>query len=364
MAAKILVVDDTPTNVTLLTDLLESRGYEVVTATSGPEGLTAIECEHPDLVLLDVMMPGMSGYEVCQQLRTHEATRLLPVVMVTSLDPGDERVKGIEAGADDFLGKPINTQELFARVQSLLRIKELHDTVQAQADELTRWNAELEQRVAAAVEQLGVMEQLKRFLSPQVAEKLASDGLDGLEPHRREVTVVFLDLRGFTAFAESAEPEEMMLVLGQFHDVMGGLISEHQGTLERFTGDGLMIVFNDPVEISDHELRAARMAVAMRDRAAALHTDWRRLGHDIHVGLGATVGYATIGMIGFEGRRDYSAMGSVCNLAARLCDHAGGGELLVSDRLASRIEDHVGTEPLGELELKGIRRPVLVHRVS
>ena len=360
---KILVVDDTPHNVKLLADLLGAKDYAVCTAASGAEALVQVERESPDLVLLDVMMPGMSGYEVCRAIREKPETRLLPVVMVTALDPAQERVKGIEAGADDFLSKPINTAELLARVRSLLRIKELHDTIRTQAAELAEWNRDLERRVEEQVSQLGGLERLKRFLSPQLAELISGDGMKRLEPHRRQVAVVFTDLRGFTAFAESAEPEEMMEVLAEYHTEMGCIIMAHEGTLERFTGDGLMIFFNDPVEVPDPEHRAVRMAVAMRDAAGALCEKWKRLGHDMELGIGITTGYATLGMIGFEGRRDYAAIGSVTNQAARLCAAAAGGQILVSDRLLSKVERIVEAEPIGELELKGFRRPVMTHNV-
>ena len=211
--------------------------------------------------------------------------------------------------------------------------------------------------------QLARLEGLKRFLPPQVAEVIGRDGMQGLQPHRRRVTVVFTDLRGFTAFAESTEPEEMMDVLAEYHAEMGHLILAHEGTLERFTGDGLMVVFNDPVEVPDPEERAVRMAVAMRDAARDLAARWKRRGHDIGLGIGITSGYATLGMIGFEGRRDYACIGSVANQAARLCAVAADGQILVSDRLLTQVERIVEAEPMGELELKGFRRPVVTHNV-
>src|SRR5437899_7323649 len=237
--AKILVVDDTPKNVKLLADLLTVKGYGVVTAASGREALAQVEAERPDLVLLDVVMPEMSGYEVCRKIRENPATEILPVIMVTALDPAEERIKGLDAGADDFLTKPINQAELIARVRSLLRIKELHDQVQTQAAELSEWNKDLEQRVQEQVDQLERLGRLKRFFSPQLAELIVSgDAEDPLKTHRREITVVFLDLRGFTAFAETSEPEEVMGVLREYHVAMGRIILEPEGTLERFTGDG------------------------------------------------------------------------------------------------------------------------------
>jgi class 3 adenylate cyclase len=354
---KVLVVDDTPINVKLLADLLTAKGYAVVTAASGKEALDKVEAERPDLVLLDVMMPGMTGYEVCQRLRQAEATAMLPVVMVTALDPTQERVKGIEAGADDFLSKPINQPELLARVRSLLRVKRLHD-------QLTDLNRTLEGRVAAQVAELENLGRLKRFFSPQLAEAILSGGAeDPLRSHRREITVVFLDLRGFTAFAETAEPEEVMGVLREYHAEMGKLIVAHEGTLERFTGDGMMIFFNDPVVVENPSERALRMAVAMRERVQDLAKRWRKLGHDLDFGVGIAQGYATIGAIGFEGRWDYGAIGSVTNMAARLCGEARPGQILIARRVYSAVEELVDAAPVGELALKGFSRPLPAYDV-
>jgi adenylate cyclase len=362
--AKILVVDDTPPNVKLLADLLTAKGYAVVTAASGAEALARIEAERPDLVLLDVVMPGLSGYEVCQRIRANSAGGLLPVIMVTALDPGQERVRGLEAGADDFLTKPINQAELLARVRSLLRIKTLYDTVQAQAAQLAEWNRTLEQRVREQVTQLEQLSRLKRFFSPQLAELIVAGGAeDPLRSHRREVTVVFLDLRGYTAFAETAEPEEVMGVLREYHAAMGTQVLAHEGTLERFAGDGMMVFFNDPVPVPDHAARAVRMALAMRDAVAELAVRWRKRGYDLHIGVGIAQGYATIGAIGFEGRWDYGAIGTVTNLAARLCDEAKPGQVLVSGRIAAAVEELVATEPVAELPLKGFLKPVPVFGV-
>ncbi len=357
MSDKILVVDDTAVNVKLLADLLGVKGYAVVTAASGKEALEKIDAEHPDLVLLDVMMPGMTGYEVCRQLRQNPATVMLPVVMVTALDPTQERVKGIEAGADDFLTKPINQPELLARVRSLLRVKALHD-------QLTELNRTLEVRVAAQVAELESLGRLKRFFSPQLAEAILSGGAeDPLKSHRREITVVFLDLRGFTAFAETSEPEEVMAVLREYHAEMGKIIVAHGGTLERFTGDGMMIFFNDPVVVENPSERAVRMATAMRARVGGLAARWRKLGYDLDFGVGIAQGYATLGAIGFEGRWDYGAIGSVTNLAARLCGEAKPGQILIARRVYSAVEELVDAAPVGELTLKGFSRAIPTYDV-
>jgi len=361
---KILVVDDTPRNVKLLADLLAVKGYGVVTAESGREALAQVEMERPDLILLDVVMPEMSGYEVCRKIRDNAASAMLPIIMVTALDPTEERVKGIEAGADDFLTKPINQPELLARVKSLLRIKELHDTIQTQAVALAEWNRNLELRVQEQVQQLDRLGRLKRFFSPQLAELIVSgDADDPLKTHRRELTVVYLDLRGFTAFAESAEPEEVMDILHEYHASMGKLIIEHEGTLEHFAGDGMMIFFNDPVPIDDAGERAVRMSLVMRERVKDLKVKWRKLGHDLDFGVAIAQGYATIGAIGFEGRWEYGAIGSVPNLAARLCGEAKPGEILIPQRLLGKVEDWVEAESVGELTLKGFHRPVSAYNI-
>ena len=362
--AKILVVDDTQKNVKLLADLLSVKGYSVATAASGREALAQLDAQRPDLVLLDVVMPEMSGYEVCQKIRENAATRMLPVIMVTALDPTIERVKGIEAGADDFLSKPIHQPELLARVKSLLRIKALQDEVEAQSVQLAEWNRTLEERVRDQVKQMERLERLKRFFSPQLADLIVGGETDDpLKTHRRDLTVVYLDLRGFTAFAESTEPEEVMDVLHEYHAAMGELISSHEGTLEHFAGDGMMIFFNDPVPVDNAAERAARMALAMRERVEALTNKWRKLGHELGFGVGIAQGYATIGAIGYEGRWEYGAIGSVPNLAARLCGEAKPSEILISQRLLGSIEALVETESCGELTLKGFHRPVTAFKI-
>ncbi len=368
---RILVVDDTPQNVLLLSDLLVSQGYAVRTAASGAEALRQIEAEPVDLVLLDVVMPEMSGYDVCRRLRAKPDTGILPIIMVTALDPSQERLKGLEAGADDFLTKPINQPELLARVRSLLRIKELYDksqelyaTVEAQAQKLTEWNHTLEQRVAEQVGQLERLSRLKQFFAPQVAELIVAGGADDpLKSHRRELTVVFGDLRGFTAFAETADPEEVMGVLSEYHAVMGQLIVAHEGTLERFTGDGMMVFFNDPVPVDNAPERAVRLAVAMRESIAALREKWLKRGYELDHGVGVAIGYATIGAIGFEGRWDYTPIGTVVNLAARLCAEAQPGQILISQRMFTTVERLVDVEPVGDLMLKGFHRPITAFNV-
>lgn len=361
---RILVVDDQPESIRLLLAVLSPRGYSVDSVSSGAEALERLAAEPaPDLVLLDVVMPEIDGYEVCRRIRATPATELLPVVMLTA-SSGEERLRALEAGADDFLMKPFDQAELLARARSLIRIKHYHDTIRQQATELAEWNRELEDRVEEQVAQIDRMGRLKRFLSPQVADLIVSSGDDSfLESHRREITVVFCDLRGFTAFAETAEPEVTMTVLREYHTALGDLVFRFEGTLERFTGDGLMVFFNDPMPCPDASIRSVRMAVAMRDRVADLAEEWHRSGHELGFSVGIAQGYATLGRVGFEGRFDYAAIGTVTNLAARLCDAADAGKILVSQRVHAAVDDLVVSNQVSELPLKGFSRPVTAYEI-
>ena len=360
----ILVVDDNAENREMLSRRLMRAGHRVHVVASGPEALALLQREPVDLVLLDVLMPGMSGYEVLQRLTADSALRGIPVVMISALDELDSVVRCIELGAEDYLPKPFDPVLLRARIGACLEKKRLRDREAMHLRELAEWNQKLEQRVQEQVSLLDRLGKLKRFFSPQLAELIVAGGADDpLATHRRELTVCFLDLRGFTAFAESVEPEEVMGVLRQYHADMGRLVMEHEGTLERFTGDGMMVFFNDPVPVPNAAERTVRMALAMRKRVSELIVSWRSMGYELELGIGIAQGYATIGAIGYEGRWDYGAIGPVTNLASRLCGEAKPGQILVSKRLLAATGALFETESVGELSLKGMKRPVSAFNI-
>ena len=362
---RILIVDDNEVNRDILDARLRVHGYDLLQAADGEEALAAARQHLPDLILLDVMMPKLDGCEVCRRLKGDASLPFMPIILVTAKADSTDIVAGLEAGADEYLTKPIDQQALVARVRSVLRLKALHDEVQAQAGELAAWNRTLEARVADQVAEIERVGRLKRFLAPQVAELVLSSG-DGhvLESHRRDISVVFCDLRGFTAFAETAEPEEVMSVLSEYHGSLHTLIRAFEGTIERFTGDGLMVLFNDPLPCADPPRQALRMAVEMRRCVGDLSVKWRKSGHDLGFGIGIAHGYATLGGIGSEERFEYAAIGTVVNLAARLCAEAASGQILVDSKVQAAIEEIAETEPAGEFALKGLHRPIRAFNVG
>jgi len=360
----ILVVDDNETNRDILEKRLGAHGYAVIHARDGLEAIDTAKHRLPDLILLDIMMPKLDGIEVCRRLKNDASLPFMPIILVTAKADTKDVVSGLDAGAEEYLTKPVDQTALMARVRSVLRLKALHDQVQAQAADLAAWNRTLEERVATQLGEIERVSRLKRFLAPQVAELVVSQADEQLlQSHRRDITVCFCDLRGFTAFAETAEPEEVMNLLGEYHAALGALIHKFQGTLERFLGDGLMVLFNDPIRCSDPSDRAVRMAVEMRDHVAGLTTKWRKQGHELGFGMGIAHGYATLGRIGFEGRSDYTAIGTVVNLAARLCAEAADGQILLDGKVHAAVEAFAEIDPAGELVLKGFHRPVKAYNL-
>jgi class 3 adenylate cyclase len=357
MTPRILVVDDQRTNAEMVSGVLRNQGYEVQVALDGADALDQVAAKAPDLVISDILMPRMDGYEMCRKLRANPATTLLPVILVTSADPQTERVKGIDAGADDFISKPVVWAELFGRVKRLLQVKALQD-------EIKELNAKLEERVRDQVAQLERLTRMKRFFSRAVAEAIvAPGGEELLEPHRREITAVFLDLRGFTAFTDRADPDEVMELLRAYHATLGRTVDEFGGTLEHFAGDGVMIFFNDPIEVEKPAERAIRMALALQAAFRPISTAWAKLGHEVGLGIGIAQGETTLGVIGFEQRWEYAAIGNVPNLAARLCGAAHAGEIMVDGQTEQDIVAIADTEFVGALTLRGFQQPVPAFRL-
>jgi DNA-binding response OmpR family regulator len=367
----ILIVDDNEANRDILARRLEVSGYDLIMANDGEEALERARERLPDLILLDVMMPKLDGLEVCRRLKSDKSMPFIPIILVTARSDTKDIVSGLEAGGDEYVTKPIDQSALVARVRSTLRIKELHDTVQdqskhlaAQADELADWNATLNQRVTDQVAEIARMSRLRSFLSPQIAELVVSSGGEQLlDSHRRQITVLHCDLRGFTGFAEISEPEEVIKVLREYHEALGKLIHKFEATLERFAGDGVMVWFNDPLPCPNPCERAVRMAVEMRAAVGELAVRWRRQGHELGFGVGIAHGYATLGRIGFEGRFDYAAVGTVVNLAARLCSQALDGQILIDPKVQAAVEALATTETAGELVLKGLHRAIAAFNV-
>jgi adenylate cyclase len=361
---RILIVDDSEANRDVLVSRLGPHGYDLVQAADGEQAIEAARAIRPDLILLDVVMPKLDGVEATKRLKADASLPFTPIILVTSKTDAADVVAGLDAGADEYLTKPVDRTSLLARVKSMLRVKEMHDKIAAQAADLATWNRTLEKRVADQLDQIERVSRLKRFLAPQVAELIVAESNEHiLESHRREITVVFGDLRGFSGFAETAEPEEVIAVLRDYHTNLGPLVHKYAGTLERFLGDGFLILFNDPLPCAEPSIQAVQMAIEMRERFAMLAADWRERGHDLGFAMGISHGFATLGRIGFEGRFEYSAVGNVVNLAARLCAQAGSGQILIDPPVRIAVQTLAEVEPAGEFLPKGFSRQVKAFNV-
>ena len=359
---RILVVDDDQVNCRIVAEVLREQGHEVFFAADGEEALERVRADRPDLVISDVVMPKLDGYEVCRRLREDPATALLPIVLLSALDPQTERVTSIDAGADDFLVKPVIWLELLARVRSLLRAKFLQDAVSRQALALREANRRLEDRVREQGDAVAQLDRMKRFFPPMVAEAIVTGGADILKPHRRRINAVFVDLRGFTAFTDRADPEEVLELLRAYHSAVGKLVDHYGGTLEHFAGDGMLIFFNDPVPIERPAECAVRMAVEALAAFEPIAKAWREQGQEVGLGIGISQGAATMGLIGFENRLEYAAIGNVPNLAARLCGQAKAGEIVFDSFTQRDVADIVEADAIGMLTLRGFTQPVSAYR--
>ena len=331
----ILIVDDNPANRDIFETRLAIHGYEIYTASDGEEGLALARERRPDLILLDVMMPKMDGIEVCEHLKGDGDLSFIPIILVTAKSDPKDVVAGLEAGADEYLTKPVDQTSLVARVKSMLRIKALYDQTQEQAGELGRWNETLQQKVTDQLAELERLSALKRFFSPQLAELIVSSGeAEFMESHRREITVVFCDLRGFTAFSETAEPEEVDAGAARVPPGRRPLDLPVRGDPGAFRGRRP----NGVLQRSNALPRPPRRGPSAwpwrcGTRSASSSTLGRRADSTWASGLAYPLGYATLGQIGFEGRFHYGAIGSVLNLASRLCDQAQAGQILITPRV-------------------------------
>ncbi|WP_170482610.1 adenylate/guanylate cyclase domain-containing protein [Ruegeria arenilitoris] len=345
----ILIVDDQQDNRNLLSMRLNANGYITAEAIDGEDALEKATDLLPDLILLDVMMPKMDGFEVCRRLRMDPLLPFIPVVLVTARSDTQDMVQGLEAGANDYLTKPVDGTALIARVRSMLRIKALHDEVQG-------WNKELEDRVNQQVNQIERFNRLRRFLPRQVAEEVISGGDDSdlLKNRRADIVVLFADLRGFSTFTEASEPGVVIEALNVFHNCAGPLIEQHQGTLERFLGDGIVVLFNAPLPTIDPTAHAVAFARELHAKVAKALTPFQKGGLGLSLGIGIAKGVTTIGCIGFEGRFDYAAIGHVPNLAARLCEHAEPAQTLVDASIVEALEETREAEFLRNQKFKGL----------
>ncbi len=341
---RILAVDDNKQNLSLLERALTSAHYEVVTAEDGPTALQLIGSTAPDLVLLDVMMPGMSGYEVCRHIRANEATCLLPVVMLTALTDVADRIRGIEAGADDFLSKPVNREELLTRVKSLLRIKTLHDEVETKNHLLRNL--------------------FGRYVSAEVAAEIVADPGRHLKlgGDKREVTILFGDLRGFTPLAEQLDPQDVVDILNSYLKLVIDTVFEFRGTLDKFRGDGFMAFFGAPIAHDDDALNAVRCALATQERL--MHIAFTKFPKvRLHMGIGINTGVVIVGNIGSERRTDYTVIGNEVNTAQRFEANAGPGQILITGNTYERVKDAVKVRELGLLRVAGKQEGILAYDV-
>jgi adenylate cyclase len=341
---RILAVDDNKQNLEILRKTLTTAVYEVITATDGPTALSLIESDPPDLVLLDVMMPGMSGYEVCERIRANEATRLLPVVMLTALSDVADRIRGIEAGADDFLSKPFNREELLTRVKSLLRIKTLYDDI------------ETRNRLLRTL--------FGRYVSEEIAAEIVADPGRHLKlgGEKREITVLFGDLRGFTPLAEQLDPQDAVDVLNTYLTLVIDTVFEFRGTLDKFRGDGFMAFFGAPIRREDDPSNAVRCALTMQEGLKHL-TFGKFPDLRLHMGIGINTGVVLAGNIGSERRMDYTVIGDEVNVAQRFESNAGPGQILMTGSTYERVKDAVQVRDLGLLRVTGKQEGVTAYDV-
>ncbi len=369
---KILVVEDDDHFGPMVVELLELDTFRAEWQKDSRLAVEQAAIGGYAAVLLDIGMPYLDGFQLCRLLKSDPRTCDLPVIIVTGWNDVSHIVHGFKSGADDYVGKPIRQEELYARLKAHIRLadyrKQLSSLVQQLSEANSRLhelNSRLDRQVALKVSEVERLNRLRRYLSPQVAEKIVEHAESKLADHEREITVAFFDLRGFTPFCLRNPLSVTMSILREYHQAVGPAIFHHEGTLERFAGDGFMVYFGDPQPTPDHAAKAVRLAVEIMGLFRRLQTRWEQMGHTLGLGAGIASGVAFLGNIGFSHRLDYAAIGPVTNLAARLCAQARPGQILISERTRELLDnkDSSTLEPLGAISLKGFAQAEKVYAV-
>lgn len=357
----ILVADDLEDNVMVLRSFLKHHNYKTIAAYSGKEAVKLAEAHKPDLILLDLNMPEMSGLDVLNVIRKNADLNNTGIILLTASGNVDELLRSFSVGADDFIQKPYHHIEMLARIQSVLKMRDTQLKLIEANKRLDEFNQDLEITVAKQVDELEKVNRLRRYFSPQVAETFLNGSYAPFSNERKEVTVVFLDLRSFTSFTEDNDPEVVMTTLSEFHSTVGPIIFKHNATLERFTGDGMMCFLGAPQPEPDHAQKAFEMACEMQETVTSLSRKWLDNDFGLGLGIGISTGMASTGTIGFEQRLDYAAIGSVTNLSARLCGKAAAGEILLCSGSYSKLTATTGLSLKGNLAFKGFSKEIEVY---
>jgi adenylate cyclase len=362
---RVLVLDDNVDLADALSELIADAGYDVIQTQSVAHALERLREDGIDLVISDVRMPEMSGYDFCRAARAQMMNEYVPIILLTGELDEFEIIKGLDAGADDFLLKPARLPDLIAKMRSLLRIRSLQNKNLEQAKKLAEWNRDLHERVNLQVVELNRLERLKRYFSQSVAELIVSDDFENrLKSHRKIITALFVDLRRFTAFAESVEPEEVSRILSEFYSTVGSVSARFEVTVGNIAGDGILFFFNDPIDTINHREKAVEMALELRKCLNERVQIWTNQGYNLGFGIGLAEGEATIGGVGFQQFWTYTVVGSTVNLASRLCSEANDGEILISDRFRTRITGELITETRGKTLLKGFSSEITIFNIK